>query len=170
MDLYKQLMKKNFTFLYYVFVIFFAMMLCGWLLYQRGQTTFLSERASQILMNEELYSKLTQDRACFTAQKEVENGLFLEEMPSKEILQLYYAQLAGFGELRTAEKYVASLHARGIQAFIRTYEYRTPRRKRLSKWYQVVTDKMPHGELVVLLDTLSQADRLTGSIICKCDE
>ena len=173
MDFYKRMIKRNYEKIYCFFVILFAVLLCGGLWYQRYHTASLSETVTRILMNGELHSKLVQQGEVFPAQEEPggssenEGDIDVAEASSSEF---YYAQLAGFGELRSAEKYSESLRTRGIQAFVKAYTYRTPRRKRLSKWYQVVTDKMLHEELVTLLDTLAQTDRLTGSVICKCDE
>lgn len=74
---------------------------------------------------------------------------------------LYFAELAGFGSMRTAKDYVKRLQQRSIKAHVIEHVSRSARGK-TRNWYQVVTAPMGYEALQVLVDAIKTEDRLQG--------
>jgi hypothetical protein len=85
-----------------------------------------------------------------------------------ESRRLYQAILIGFGEKRSAERYIAKLASSGIEAHVvkRTGKNR---RGREVTWYQVVTTAMTYDDITNVIMQLKKTDRLEGVMIVEAE-
>ena len=85
-----------------------------------------------------------------------------------EPTQRFYAQLAGFGTLKTAEQFVQKLQKNHVAVKVNKRESKTAKGK-VIYWYQVVTDMYPNkSELQATLELIKKVERLKGIQIKTC--
>jgi len=92
----------------------------------------------------------------------------LQSENALSLCKLYQAILIGFGEARSAERYISKLARDGIEARVvkRTGKNR---RGREVTWYQVVTKAMTFDEISQIVLRLKKSDRLEGVMITEVE-
>jgi hypothetical protein len=90
------------------------------------------------------------------------------EAGALELRRLYQAILIGFGEKRSADRYIVKLASSGIEAHVvkRTGKNR---RGREVTWYQVVTTEMTYDDITSVIMQLKKTDRLEGVMIVEAE-
>lgn len=86
----------------------------------------------------------------------------------QEISTQYYAQLAGFGTAKAAQRLVYRLHQKGIPVFVRKRNSRSARGTLIS-WYQVVTERFQDKtKLEELITTIKKEEKITDVHLVSC--
>jgi|GEM_PF-1227146 len=80
--------------------------------------------------------------------------------------ELYFAELAGFGVLRTAKNYATRLADRGFKVKVLERASKSGRGKSRT-WYQVVTAPLGYEALQEVVDKIKSEDRLQGVVLVE---
>jgi septal ring-binding cell division protein DamX len=106
------------------------------------------------------------------AQDEVSNADPIsdeqEYVSEQSYLRTYYAQLAGFGSKRSAQKFAQKLEKQDIPVVINAVHSKNRRGKSVT-WYQVVTESYStKEELEALVERLKETEKLKDPQIVHC--
>ena len=83
-------------------------------------------------------------------------------------LRTYYAQLAGFGSKRSAQKFAQKLERQNIPVIVNAIHSKNARGKSVT-WYQVVTESYStKEELESVVERLKETERLKNPQIVHC--
>jgi hypothetical protein len=117
----------------------------------------LYDSGEEEVVNAEQSSKDGAERE--SAESAENKGAEQEDAAKTVQKELWYAELCGFPNKTAAERYLARLRARGINARLVT-RMSVSKKGAKKEWYQVQTERMEKTDLERLVDRLSQEDRL----------
>lgn len=91
-----------------------------------------------------------------------------EYVSEQAYMRTYYAQLAGFGSKRSAEKFAQKLEKQDVPVIINAVHSKNRRGKAIT-WYQVVTESYStKEELEALVERLKESEKLKDPQIIHC--
>ena len=169
--------------LFFSFVVFMS----GYFLGQKNAVERFANKVEQESFADQLYSsmcmmhenkdnELNESEEPVVSSAVVAQGekLRVQAESSEKIVEgpkqneQYYAQLIGFGAEKTAQQFAQRLHKKHIDVIVKKRISKTSKGKTIC-WYQVVTQKfMNKDALNVLVDTISDQERLKGVRIVTC--
>ncbi len=92
----------------------------------------------------------------------------MAEASEQEIVTQYYAQLAGFGTAKAAQRWAQRLHQKGVPVFVKKRSSRSARGALIS-WYQVVTERFQDKtKLEELIATIKKEEKISDVHLVSC--
>jgi len=87
---------------------------------------------------------------------------------TQEITTEYYAQLAGFGTAKAAQRWAQRLQKKGVPVFVKKRSSRSARGSLIS-WYQVVTERFQdRAKLEELVATIKREEKISDVHLVSC--
>jgi hypothetical protein len=122
----------------------------------------------QILSNQESKQETVSDSQKASSDNTTETSAQESAQVTEQESPQYYAQLAGFGTAKAAQRLSSRLQHKGIPVFVRKRNSRSARGRLLS-WYQVVTERFADkAKLQELIDHVKKEERITDIHLVSC--